>query len=115
MNDMNHRDDTTLAAGEVNPGAMPAPAGEDIFELAGRRYRSRLLLGTSRYPNPQIMIESLQAGGTELVTVSIRRVNLAGSGGPDGSGWRGGQPGRVAASQSALRGMISGKWCERIS
>lgn len=39
----------------------------------------------------------------------------AGSGGPDGSGWRGGQPGRVAASQSALRVMISGKWCERIS
>ncbi len=49
----------------------------DPFTLAGKEYRSRLLLGTSRYPNPQIMLEAMQASGTELVTVSIRRLNLA--------------------------------------
>lgn len=50
--------------------------GEDIFELAGRRYSSRLVLGTSRYPNPRIMLDALDASGTGLVTVSIRRLNL---------------------------------------
>ena len=50
---------------------------QDLFELAGKRYRSRLILGTSRYPNPKIMSEALEAGGAELVTVSIRRLNLA--------------------------------------
>jgi thiazole synthase len=49
---------------------------KDLFELAGRRYSSRLLLGTSRYPNPKIMLGALDSSGTELVTVSIRRLNL---------------------------------------
>jgi thiazole synthase len=51
--------------------------GEDVFTLAGREYSSRMLLGTSRYPNPQIMLEALGASGAELITVSIRRLNLA--------------------------------------
>lgn len=49
----------------------------DPFQLAGRTYQSRLLLGTSRYPSPRIMLDALAAGGAELVTVSIRRLNLA--------------------------------------
>ncbi|MEP7217447.1 MAG: thiazole synthase [Bacteroidota bacterium] len=49
----------------------------DLFNLAGRAYRSRLLLGTSRYPNPRIMVDAMEASGTQLVTVSIRRMNLA--------------------------------------
>ena len=48
----------------------------DTFELAGRSYTSRMLLGTSRYPNPQIMLEALEASATQLVTVSIRRLNV---------------------------------------
>jgi len=50
---------------------------QDTFELAGKSYRSRLLLGTSRYPNPQVMLEAMEASGTQIVTVSIRRLNLA--------------------------------------
>lgn len=42
--------------------------------IAGRRFQSRLFLGTAHYPNQQIMLEALEAGGTELVTVAIRRV-----------------------------------------
>ncbi len=49
----------------------------DAFVLGDRSYRSRLLLGTSRYANPELMINSLAAAGTQLVTVSIRRLNLA--------------------------------------
>ncbi len=37
---------------------------------------SRLLVGTSRYPNPQVMLDALDAAATGMVTVSIRRVNV---------------------------------------
>lgn len=45
--------------------------------LAGKEYTSRLILGTSRYPNPKVMVDALQESGTQLVTVSIRRLNMA--------------------------------------
>jgi len=48
----------------------------DEFKIADRVFRSRLILGTARYPNPQTMLDSLEASGTELVTVAIRRVKL---------------------------------------
>jgi thiazole synthase len=53
-----------------------AIAGGDVLRIAGREYRSRLIMGSSRYPNPQVMVDALEASGTELVTVSIRRLNL---------------------------------------
>jgi len=37
---------------------------------------SRLIVGTAQYPNPEVMLKALEASGTELVTVAIRRVNL---------------------------------------
>ena len=40
------------------------------------RLSSRLIMGTSRYPSPQIMLNALDASGTELVTVAIRRVGF---------------------------------------
>jgi thiazole synthase len=49
---------------------------EDLLQIGSYTFRSRLLVGTSRYPNPQIMLDALEAAGTELVTVSIRRVNV---------------------------------------
>ena len=39
-------------------------------------FRSRLILGTGKYPSPQVMKEALEASGTELVTVAVRRVDL---------------------------------------
>jgi thiazole synthase len=54
---------------------------EDRWTLAGRSFASRLLLGTSRYPDPQTLLDALDASGAEIVTVSIRRVALHGSGG----------------------------------
>lgn len=44
--------------------------------IAGKEFSSRIILGTSRYPNPQVMLQALEESGTDMVTVAIRRVNL---------------------------------------
>lgn len=51
------------------------------LKIAGKEFNSRLIVGTSRYPDPQTMLEALEESGTELVTVSIRRLNLTGGNG----------------------------------
>ena len=48
------------------------------FLLGGERFRSRLLIGTAQYPNRQAMLDAIAASGAEIVTVSIRRMSLAG-------------------------------------
>ncbi len=48
----------------------------DTLTIAGKSFSSRLIVGTSRYPDPQTMLAALDAAGAELVTVSIRRLNL---------------------------------------
>lgn len=50
----------------------------DEFTLAGRRLGSRLLIGSSGYPNRQVMLDAIEASGAEVVTVSIRRISLEG-------------------------------------
>jgi thiazole synthase len=49
----------------------------DPLIIAGRKLTSRLVLGTSRYPNQQVLLDALAASGTEMVTVSIRRISVA--------------------------------------
>jgi len=44
--------------------------------IGGRALRSRLFLGTGRFPNPAVMIQALEASGAEVVTFAVRRVNL---------------------------------------
>ena len=44
--------------------------------IAGRRFASRLLLGSAGYPNQQVMLDSLAAGEPAMVTVAIRRISL---------------------------------------
>src|SRR6516162_2319263 len=51
----------------------------DVLEIAGEQFSSRLLLGTARYPNPQIMMDSLHASGTQMVTMSIHRHDVTDS------------------------------------
>ena len=50
----------------------------DKLKIADQSFESRLLLGTSGYPNRQVMLDALAAGGAELVTVSVRRISLEG-------------------------------------
>ena len=49
---------------------------EDYLEIAGKRFRSRLLVGTGKYRTPEEMVAALEASGAEIVTVAIRRLDL---------------------------------------
>src|SRR5271170_6339428 len=49
---------------------------DDPIVIAGTALKSRLFIGTAGYPNQQIMLDSLEASGAELVTMSIRRISL---------------------------------------
>ena len=44
--------------------------------IAGSEFHSRLILGTGKYSDEQVMIDAFDASGTEMVTVALRRVNL---------------------------------------
>jgi thiazole synthase len=44
--------------------------------LAGERFASRLIVGSAGYPNQQVLLDALEASGTELVTASLRRISL---------------------------------------
>jgi thiazole synthase len=44
--------------------------------IANKTFHSRLIVGSSRYPSPEVMLEAVEASGAEMVTVSIRRLNL---------------------------------------
>src|SRR5438132_3353197 len=46
--------------------------------IAGRIFRSRLVLGTGKFPSPEAMRDALDASGTEMVTVALRRADLSG-------------------------------------
>jgi thiazole synthase len=50
-----------------------------IFAIAGRKFRSRLLLGTGKFSSPELMRQTLVASGAEIVTVALRRADLSGS------------------------------------
>jgi thiazole synthase len=54
----------------------PGLPASDGLVIAGRRFASRLLLGTAGYPNQQVMLDSLAAGEPAMVTVAIRRISL---------------------------------------
>ena len=45
----------------------------DALVLYGESFASRLLLGTSRYPSPQILENAVQASNPAMITVSLRR------------------------------------------
>jgi thiazole synthase len=46
--------------------------------IAGREFRSRLLVGTGKFSSPEAMSEALAASGTQIVTVALRRADLSG-------------------------------------
>lgn len=45
--------------------------------IAGREFNSRLMVGTGKYASNEQMVEALEASGAEIITVAVRRVNLA--------------------------------------
>jgi thiazole synthase len=49
---------------------------EDLFKLAGRTYKSRLIVGTGKYKDFRESQSAIEASGAEIVTVAVRRVNI---------------------------------------
>ncbi len=57
---------------------MPTPhLADEPLVLGERRFRSRLILGTGKYPDFETMRAAHEAAGTELVTVAVRRLDLS--------------------------------------
>ena len=50
--------------------------GSDAFVVAGRELKSRLIVGTGKYPTFEIMQAAHEASGADMVTVAVRRVDL---------------------------------------
>jgi thiazole synthase len=54
------------------------PLSDQSLVIAGRLFRSRLILGTGKFSSPEVMREALEASGAEMVTVALRRADLSG-------------------------------------
>ena len=50
---------------------------DSSFVIAGRTFRSRLIVGTGKYPSHVVMAQAHDASGADMVTVAVRRVNIA--------------------------------------
>lgn len=75
--------DAALADGDVLEivhfvgGGDHAPGGDDTWTVAGRTFRSRLIVGTGKYKDFAQNAAALEASGAEIVTVAVRRVNVS--------------------------------------
>jgi thiazole synthase len=49
----------------------------DSFVIAGRTFKSRLIVGTGKYPSNTVMAQAHTASGADMVTVAVRRVNVS--------------------------------------
>ena len=54
---------------------MGGKVADKEFTIAGKKFSSRFLIGTSRYPNQQVMMDAIEVSGAEIVTVAVRRVS----------------------------------------
>jgi thiazole synthase len=51
----------------------------DPLVIAGRTFRSRLIVGTGKYPSHAVMADAHRTSGADMATVAVRRVNLTDS------------------------------------
>jgi len=58
-------------------GAGTSAVDEDRWTVAGRSFRSRLIVGTGKYKDFAQNAAALEASGAEIVTVAVRRVNVS--------------------------------------
>ncbi len=49
---------------------------KDILTIGGREFTSRLFVGTGKFSSPEIMLKAIEASGSEMITVAMKRVNL---------------------------------------
>lgn len=57
---------------------MAAQLTVEPLIIAGRSFQSRLFLGTGKFPSPETMRDALEASGSEIITVALRRADLSG-------------------------------------
>ncbi len=64
----------------IGGGAPDGPQAQgseaDTWEVAGRRFTSRLIIGTGKYKDYETNRLAAEAAGSEIITVAVRRVNL---------------------------------------
>jgi thiazole synthase len=60
----------------MNSALKPVPKAPDVFTVAGKSYRSRLLIGTGKYKDLDETRRAVEASGAEMVTFAVRRTNL---------------------------------------
>ena len=49
---------------------------EDIFTIANKNFKSRLIVGTGKYKNFEETANAVKASGADMVTVAVRRINI---------------------------------------
>ena len=49
---------------------------EDVFTIANKNFKSRLIVGTGKYKNFEQTAKAVKASGADIVTVAVRRVNI---------------------------------------
>ena len=65
---------------QVAEQALEVEEAADPFRLAGQEFTSRLLLGTGGVPSLDVLQRAIEASGTQIVTVALRRVDPTSSG-----------------------------------
>jgi thiazole synthase len=69
--------DTVEVVHFIGGGTADTPGQDDPLEVAGRRFSSRLLVGTGKYKDFEETARAIEASGAEIVTVAVRRVNVS--------------------------------------
>ena len=69
------RSDWTDPALEAAPLSLQE-LEEELLVIGGHEFRSRLIVGTGKYPDAGVMVDAIRASGAEMVTVAVRRVDL---------------------------------------
>ena len=49
---------------------------KDLLKIAGKKFSSRLIVGTGKYKNMSECAKAVKISGAEIVTVAVRRVNI---------------------------------------
>ncbi|MGB3723477.1 MAG: sulfur carrier protein ThiS [Pacificimonas sp.] len=66
----------------VGGGEQEGRQRDDGWEVAGRKFSSRLIVGTGKYKDFETNARAVDAAGAEIVTVAVRRVNVSDANAP---------------------------------
>ena len=68
---------TTVSSGpDTLPDGWDTAAPDEPLRVGDREFRSRLIVGTGKYPDNETMVDAVRASGAAMVTVAVRRIDL---------------------------------------